>query len=207
MIANTITLLRVGLAFLVVGVFSAGVFPLNLAMLALTVIVIMLDWLDGLIARRLGEESRFGALFDIAGDRIVENVFWIYFSAVQLIPFWVPMVVISRGILSDLARAMAFARGKTPFGQTTMMRSGWARLLVASRFSRGLYAAMKLVAFVCLGALLVLRSSPPELGLPSAEGWTRAATLIIVYAVVALCVIRGVPVIWGGRRYLLEKVK
>ena len=39
--------------------------------LALTIIAFSLDGVDGYVARKFNEESKFGALLDIMGDRIV----------------------------------------------------------------------------------------------------------------------------------------
>ena len=80
------------------------------------------DLLDGYIARKFKVSSEFGALFDIAGDRIVESVFWIYFTYAGMISFWIPLIIITRGFLSDNVRALAFRSGKTPFGKNTISR-------------------------------------------------------------------------------------
>jgi CDP-diacylglycerol--glycerol-3-phosphate 3-phosphatidyltransferase len=202
MTANLITLIRIALTFVAVGLLNIN-FYLNIAMFALILIIIMLDWLDGFIARRYAEASSFGALFDIAGDRIVENIFWMYFAVVGLISVWVPMIVISRGFLTDLLRTMAFARGKTPFGEKTTMQSPWARVLVSSRVSRGIYAALKVAVFCYLAALLIVKSAVLEFGITLPSG-LHVGCLILVYIVVVMCVVRGLPVIWDGRKYLLN---
>ena len=208
MSANLITLIRLGLVFVVVALFNIN-FYANAAMLALIILIIVLDWADGYVARKKGTASDFGALFDIAGDRIVENVLWIYFAVIRLVPFWVPMVVLTRGFVTDLLRTVAFAtKGKTPFGKKTMMNSGWARALVSSRVSRGIYASAKVVAFCYMAAILTLKSAISELSL-SMHGSVLNTMLIvgsiIVYTTVGMCIIRGLPVIWDGRKYLLSK--
>jgi len=210
MSANLITLIRLGLVFVVVALFNIN-FYANAAMFALTILIIVMDWADGYVARKKGTASDFGALFDIAGDRIVENVLWIYFAVVRLVPFWVPMVVLARGFVTDLLRSVAFAtKGKTPFGKKTMMKSGWARALVSSRFSRGIYAFSKVVAFCYLAAILTLRSAISEFSLPiqaSVLNTTIIIGSIIVYITVGMCIIRGLPVIWDGRKYLWAESK
>ncbi|HFE65010.1 MAG TPA: CDP-alcohol phosphatidyltransferase family protein, partial [Caldithrix sp.] len=74
MAANIITLGRIVLVFLVILLFQAG-FYIRLIAVALTILVIWLDSLDGYVARKLGVASDFGALFDITGDRIVEHIY------------------------------------------------------------------------------------------------------------------------------------
>jgi CDP-diacylglycerol--glycerol-3-phosphate 3-phosphatidyltransferase len=204
--ANGITLIRLCLVFLAVALFNIN-FYANAAMLALIILIIVLDWADGYVARKKGTASDFGALFDIAGDRIVENVLWIYFAVVQLVPFWVPIVILTRGSVTDLLRSMAFVtEGKTPFGKKTMMNSAWARALVSSRTSRWIYAFLKLVAFCYLAAILTLRSAISEFSLEIQVSVLNTIIIIgsiIVYTTVGMCIIRGLPVIWDGRKYLL----
>jgi CDP-diacylglycerol--glycerol-3-phosphate 3-phosphatidyltransferase len=161
MAANIITLARIGLAFVAIGLFATNFYGQFLAFL-FTIIAIYMDALDGYVARRLGVASELGALLDITGDRIVENIYWIYFAAIGTVSFWIPMVVIARGFLTDTVRSVAFSEGKTPFGEKTMMQPGITRFLVASRFSRGLYGVSKAVIFCYLGGLIVLRGAMTE---------------------------------------------
>ena len=121
MTANIITLLRIGLVFVAVLLFGAGFYG-QLAAFLLTILIIYMDALDGYVARKLNTASDFGALFDITGDRIVENVYWIYFASIGMVTIWIPIIVITRGFLTDSLRSIAFAEGKTAFGDKTMMR-------------------------------------------------------------------------------------
>jgi CDP-diacylglycerol--glycerol-3-phosphate 3-phosphatidyltransferase len=208
MTANVITLGRILLTFFVVIFFQLG-FYWRVAALLLTILVIYLDSLDGIVARKLGVASEFGALFDITGDRIVEHIYWIFYTAVGLVSMWVPIIFISRSFLVDTLRGVAFAKeGKTPFGEKSMMRSSITRFLTASRFSRAVYGAGKLVAFIMLGMILIIQEGYDILHpiLPdNFLGDFILATEILVWVVVLLNLIRGLPVLWDGRVYLFEK--
>ncbi len=114
--ANIITVGRVLLAFIAIGLLSLGFYPAIIAAL-LTILVIYLDSLDGYVARKLGLASEFGALLDITGNRIVENIYWIYFAVTSQISFWVPVIIITRSFLVDTVRSVAFAEGKTAVGK------------------------------------------------------------------------------------------
>jgi len=208
MAANIITLGRILLAFFTLILFQGG-FGWRIAAVLLTILVIYLDSLDGIVARKLGAASDFGALFDITGDRIVEHVYWIFFTAMGLASLWVPIIYVSRSFLVDTLRAVAFTKeGKTPFGEKSMMRSRWAFILTASRASRAIYGAGKVIVFVLLGIILVFRS--PDALLP---GWLPANSLqtlvlitnILVWIVVLMNLLRGFPVLWEGRFYLFDK--
>ena len=206
--ANIVTLFRIGLVFGVVGIFQVNSIYLNAIATLMVVFVIYLDSLDGYIARKLKVASDFGALFDITGDRIVENVFWIYFSYVKIISFWVPMIIIARGFLTDTVRAIAFKDGKTPFGKKTMMKSKITKFLVASRFSRAFYGGLKVTAFTFLGFLIFLNTGIAKYGWSINSNIITILDLIkavLVYLTVFMCVIRGMPVLWDGKEILFKK--
>jgi CDP-diacylglycerol--glycerol-3-phosphate 3-phosphatidyltransferase len=207
--ANLLTLFRVLLLFVVIAVWARethlDLWLLDALMVLMLAWVIFLDAVDGWVARRRKEATELGALVDIAGDRIVELVLWIFFAVRvdaqgdPLVPYWVPLVIITRTILTDLVRSLAFQRGKTPFGKKTMMQSWWAKQLVSSRWSRAAYGILKALVFCALGAVLVL----DRMGLQAA--WVsslRTVTNLMVYATAAFAVLRGLPVLWEGRRYV-----
>ncbi len=202
-----VVVLRVCLAFVALGLLS-GSFWYAFAGLILTVVVITMDALDGYLARRLGVASELGALIDITADRIVEHVFWIYFATVHLVGVWVPIVVVTRSFLVDTARSVAFSKGKTPFGEKTMMRAGITHFLVASRFSRSLYGVAKVAAFVVLGAVMVVAKGEESGALSLLPEWRSGLDVVriaLVYLTVGLCVIRGLPVLVDSRELLLAK--
>lgn len=208
MSANIITLGRIILAFFVIYIFQLG-FYWRIAAVVLTIVVIYLDSLDGIIARKLGVASDFGALFDITGDRIVEHVYWIFFTFMGLVSFWVPVIFISRSFLVDTLRSVAFTKeGKTPFGEKTMMKTSFTHFLTASRFSRAVYGASKLIAFLLLGLILVGQEGYDILSHWLPENFLVNlvfVTTILVWFVVALNLIRGIPVLWDGRFYLFDR--
>jgi CDP-diacylglycerol--glycerol-3-phosphate 3-phosphatidyltransferase len=193
--ANAVAVTRALLAFLVVGLLYRGS-ELYVGAFVLTLVAIWMDALDGWVARRFGEVSRIGAVIDILTDRIVEMTYWIAFAALGWIPVWVPLVVAARGLLVDGARSLAFEQGKTAFGSTTMMTSWVGRLLVSSRLSRNVYGFAKALAF----SLLILASAA---GLaPGLRAVLAPVGYLCVYLAVALCVLRGLPVLAEARRML-----
>ena len=193
--ANLVAITRALLAFIAVAILFHR-HDLYWLAAVLTITSILMDGLDGWVARRYGEVSRIGAVIDILTDRIVELTYWIAFAALHLIPAWIPIVVAVRGLLVDGARAVAFERGLTAFGPTTMMRSKLSTFLVASRESRSAYGIAKAAAFT----LMIVAYAP---GMPErAHGIVLVIALICVYVSVALCVLRGIPVLLEARRLL-----
>ena len=189
--ANLITLARTLLAFLVVGMLHVRTTGVYLTAAALTVLVIVMDALDGYVARKFNESSKFGALADILGDRVVEMTYWIIFAVFGWVPAWVAIVVAARGIVVDGLRALALERGLTAFG---MMRTRLGRLLVSSRLSRGLYGTAKAIAF----PMMILLFTPGLLGIFGAGLHTVA--YFSAYVTVLFCIVRGTPVLVEARR-------
>jgi phosphatidylglycerophosphate synthase len=193
--ANLVAITRALLAFIAVAILFHR-HDLYLLAAVLTLVSILMDGLDGWVARRYGEVSRIGAVIDILTDRIVELTYWIAFAALHLIPAWIPIVVAVRGLLVDGARAVAFERGLTAFGPTTMMRSKVGTFLVASRESRSAYGIAKAAAFT-----LMIGAYAPTVP-ASAQRIALVIALVCVYVSVALCVLRGIPVLLEARRLL-----
>jgi CDP-diacylglycerol--glycerol-3-phosphate 3-phosphatidyltransferase len=157
----------------------------------LTVLVIAMDALDGYVARRFNESSKFGALADILGDRVVEMTYWIIFAVFGWIPAWVAIVIAARGIVVDGLRSLALERGFTAFG---MMRTRIGQLLVSSRWSRAVYGTAKAVAF----PMMILLFTPGLLTLFGAG--LRTVAYVSAYLTVLFCLIRGTPVLVEARR-------
>lgn len=192
---------RVVLAFVVLGLFSLP-FPYPAWGLLFTLVAIAMDGLDGWLARRLGVASDLGAVLDITGDRIVEHVFWIYFTVAGLVPVWVPLVIVSRSFVVDAVRTIALSRGKTAFGSSTMQRGRLSRFLVASRVMRSLYGVAKVASFVLLGAVLTLAESAAAgqpLASPGVGVRLGGLSDWVVLLTVSICVLRALPVVWDAR--------
>jgi CDP-diacylglycerol--glycerol-3-phosphate 3-phosphatidyltransferase len=192
--ANLITLARTLLAFVVVGLLHVRTTGVYLTAAALTVLVIVMDALDGYVARRRRESSKFGAVADILGDRVVEMSYWIIFAVFGWVPAWVAIVIAARGIVVDGLRSLALERGFTPFGPASMMRTRLGALLVSSRASRAVYGAAKAVAF----PMMILLFTPGLLALLG--GGLRTVAYASVYFTVLVCIVRGTPVLLEAPR-------
>jgi CDP-diacylglycerol--glycerol-3-phosphate 3-phosphatidyltransferase len=64
--------------------------------LVLLIILFLMDWFDGYVARLRNEVTELGAVLDIAIDRAVENILWITFMYLGLVPLWVPIIFLIR---------------------------------------------------------------------------------------------------------------
>lgn len=96
-------------------------------------------------------------------------------------------------------RSVAFRDGRTPFGDKTLQEASWARSLTSSRWSRALYGILKAVTFCALGVSFAWDRFRDAL--VAYEAW-RVLTDVLVMATVLTAILRGLPVLWEGRRYL-----
>src|ERR671922_194442 len=85
------------------------------------------------------------------------HALWIIFADLELIPVWVPLLVMTRGFLVDGLRSLSYAEGMTAFGSKNMMRSELTRWLTAGRFMRTLFGYSKALGFVFLTGLEAFR--------------------------------------------------
>jgi CDP-diacylglycerol--glycerol-3-phosphate 3-phosphatidyltransferase len=196
---NRVTLLRVVVGFAAVCLFGRGP-RMNLAAVGLTVASLALDALDGHIARRSKLATPVGAQIDILGDRMIENVYFTYFAVVGMVSLWLPVFFFARGAATDFLRGLAMRAGQSGWGANAMLQTWWGRTLVASRWSRGLYAAMKCLCFCYLGLELALtRGLVALLGEPAAAQATiRAGAIALTWVTAGFCFVRALPVLIEG---------
>lgn len=195
--ANLITLARLPLLLLLVGLLFVPSFPAALLGVGLLALLYLMDWFDGYIARLRNEVTEMGAVLDVALDRAVENILWISFMYLGMVPLWVPIVFLIRSFIVDGIRGVALSRGRSGFG---MMHSYWGRFLVASRFMRAFYGLAKAVTFGFLYLTHALAIKDPGL-LATLQPLNQSLILLST----GLCVLRGIPVVLDGRIYFSSK--
>jgi CDP-diacylglycerol--glycerol-3-phosphate 3-phosphatidyltransferase len=192
-LANLITLARLPLLLVVVALLFVSSFGWQFLGLILLIVLFLMDWFDGYVARVRHEVTEMGTVLDVALDRSVENILWLIFAYLAMAPLWVPIVFLLRSFIVDGVRGVALTRGKSGFG---MMHTAMGRFLVASRFMRALYGLAKAVVFslLYLAHALALKYPSAALALyPLNQG--------LIFFTMALCVIRGIPVLLDGRIY------
>ena len=72
------------------------------------------DWLDGKLARSLGQASRLGALLDPAADRLYIVATLVAFVLRDVVPLWVVAVLVGREVVLGLALLVLRAHGWPP---------------------------------------------------------------------------------------------
>lgn len=191
-VANLITVLRFPLLVVIVLLLYSGGTVGPLIGAPLIVALILMDSLDGFIARRRDEQTLIGGALDIAADRAVEVVLWMAYAQLRLILVAIPLTVVIRGALVDSVRNVALQHGQSAH---SMVRSSWGRWLVNSSAMRTGYAVVKAVAFTLLALALGLQTGRHAAWY---SVWTVASAAS--WVAVALCIVRGLPVLIEVRR-------
>ncbi|MEN6478494.1 MAG: CDP-alcohol phosphatidyltransferase family protein [Anaerolineales bacterium] len=188
--ANAITLARLPLLFVIVALLYGTSPTLHLMCVPLLILLILMDSLDGYVARHRHESSVVGSVLDIMVDRIVEQVLWVVYAHLRLVPVAIPLLFIIRGVLVDTLRNTQVSEGVSPF---QIMATRWGKFLVGSPAMRSSYAVVKLLSFSGLAATLAAR------GLWGVEATSTqilgTSSLVLSWMAAALCLARGIPVI------------
>ncbi len=188
--ANLITILRFPLMIAFVILLYLGTPVMILWGVPFLIVIILMDSLDGNIARRRGETSLLGSALDIAADRTLELILWVAFSNLGLISVAIPLIVIVRGVVVDAVRAVGISQGIPPFKQVS---SPLSQFLVSSPFMRSSYGISKALAFNLLTIDLALRQLQS-----TQSGWVHLTALVFAWIAVALCCARGIPALVDG---------
>ncbi len=192
--ANTITLIRVLIALLAVAILKVNPFY-NLLGTILILVSLSLDALDGYLARYSNTVTISGGVYDILADRIIENIFFIYFACQSLFSVWIAFIFLIRGLTIDAIRNIFSYSGKTAFGENTIHSSYWSKFLACSRFSRGSYNGLKIIVFTVFAALLQPQSYLSQVISIDALHFLGNTALWLCLLV---SILRALPVIYEG---------
>jgi CDP-diacylglycerol---glycerol-3-phosphate 3-phosphatidyltransferase len=199
MLANWITLSRLPLLLVIVLILYNGSPLARLAGVALLFVGLMLDTVDGIVARKTGQTSLFGSVLDIAADRTYELVLWVCFADLGMIPVAIPLIIIARTTLTDALRSIGVGQGTAPFAQH---RTALGRFLVGSAVMRTGYAVTKVISFCGLALAQAFTGFPGHSSAARSVPTMMAVLQVIAWVAVAFCVFRGLPVIISSlRRY------
>jgi CDP-diacylglycerol---glycerol-3-phosphate 3-phosphatidyltransferase len=198
-LANWITLSRFPLLLLNILILYLGSPAVRLAGVLLLFIGLMLDTVDGMVARKTGQSSLFGSVLDIAADRTYELILWVCFADLGMIPLAIPLIIIARTTLTDALRSIGVGQGTAPFAQH---RTRLGRFLVGSTLMRTGYAVTKVLTFCGLALAQAFSGWDPSSALAQSVPTMLQGLRFTAWLAVLFCVFRGLPVIISSlRRY------
>ena len=154
---NALTVLRIFLVPLLVVVlltrfeghvyFGAAIFGL----------AVLTDYLDGFLARRRNEVTRLGILLDPLADKLLTAAAFLSMVEMGLVPAWVVMIILARGLAVTGLRNVAAGRGilirASGLGKAKMVVQVTAIFVLL--LSRP-WPALKVPGLVALGVVVVV---------------------------------------------------
>ena len=90
------------------------------------IIAALSDWYDGWLARKFNYITSWGKFWDPLADKILTSTAFIGFAIVNLIPWWMVIIIIGRDILITLLRVFADMKN---YIFTTSYYAKWKTLL------------------------------------------------------------------------------
>src|SRR5215213_32176 len=124
--ANRLTLSRLALTVLFVGLLSSSWHYARTTALVIFLIAGLTDFIDGEIARRYGDVTNFGKLMDPLVDKIMVAAAFISLVPLKAVPAWAATTVVGREFLITGVRLMASAKGRIlPAERLGKQKTSW----------------------------------------------------------------------------------
>ncbi|MBO1750389.1 CDP-alcohol phosphatidyltransferase family protein [Actinotalea sp. BY-33] len=121
-----------GLRLLLVPIFAALLLAdQDLWALGVLAVAGASDWLDGVLARRLGQWSRLGELLDPAADRLFILVTLVVLTLRDVVPLWLLVAIVGRDVLLSLVLSILTSRHLGPLPVHFAGKAGTFALLYA----------------------------------------------------------------------------
>jgi len=193
-VANFITLSRYPLLLVFFFMVYSGDYVVLTWSVPLLLVAILLDSVDGIVARATGAASLLGSVLDIALDRTYELAAWVILVDLDMIPVAIPLIVIIRTTITDALRGIGINKGLQPFDQH---KTSLGKFLVKSRWMRSGYGTSKVVAFCGLFLTYAFMQYPQGSWQIKAVSGMLPSYQFIAWIAVAFCVVRGLPIIVG----------
>jgi CDP-diacylglycerol--glycerol-3-phosphate 3-phosphatidyltransferase len=177
---NRITLFRLVLVFPFVAALSVESFLAKVIALIIFVVASATDYLDGYLARRLGQVTVFGQLLDPLVDKILTLAAFIFLAAEHALPAWAVIIIASREFLITGLRLAASSQG---------------RILAADRLGKQKTTWQTITILFFLGA----RCFASQASAVHLSGWTGVIGTILLAITLILTIVSGVGYLLKNR--------
>ena len=147
--------------------------------LGIFVFASLTDWVDGYLARKLGQVTSLGALLDPLVDKVLVTGALVALTGMGVIPAWSVTLILFREFLVTGLRTLEAARGVV--------------------LSAGMLGKIKTTLQMVAIALLLFALDP------TAPAAASAAGMMVYWAAVIMTVISGAQYLWLGRDLLKAK--
>ena len=123
---NQLTILRIILSPVFLYLFLSDIIWMKQVSIAVYIVAALSDWYDGWLARKFNYITSWGKFWDPLADKILTSAAFIGFAIVDLIPWWMVIIIVGRDVLITLLRVFADLKSYT---FTTSYYAKWKTLL------------------------------------------------------------------------------
>jgi CDP-diacylglycerol--glycerol-3-phosphate 3-phosphatidyltransferase len=93
---------------------------------AIYIVAALSDWYDGWLARKFNYITSWGKFWDPLADKILTSFAFISFAIVDLIPWWMVVIIVGRDVVITLLRVFADMKN---YNFTTSYYAKWKTML------------------------------------------------------------------------------
>lgn len=123
---NQLTVLRIILSPVFLFFFLSDLIWMKQVSVSIYIVAALSDWYDGWLARKFNYITSWGKFWDPLADKILTSVAFIGFAVVDLIPWWMVIVIVGRDVIITLLRVFADMKNYT---FTTSYYAKWKTML------------------------------------------------------------------------------
>ena len=123
---NQLTILRIILSPIFLFFFLSDIIWMKQVSVAIYIVAALSDWYDGWLARKFNYITSWGKFWDPLADKILTSVAFIGFAIVELIPWWMVIIIVGRDVVITLLRVFADMKN---YAFTTSYYAKWKTLL------------------------------------------------------------------------------
>jgi len=123
---NQLTILRIILSPVFLFFFLADAIWMKQISIVIYIIAALSDWYDGWLARKFNYITSWGKFWDPLADKILTSFAFIGFAIVDLIPWWMVIIIVGRDVLITLLRVFADMKN---YVFTTSYYAKWKTML------------------------------------------------------------------------------
>ena len=175
LLVQYVTVARVPLAIVtaVLLQYAQALRPLGYLVVAILLVQELTDIVDGLLARRLGMSSRFGALFDPYCDSMARLITFFGLASAGLCGYWLFMLMALRDISVSYIRIMCILSGKQIAARFSGKTKAWVQGL-------GAIVLAALYVFAAPAGTPLIQVTRDQITVPA---WTPQAITIVIAAI------------------------
>src|SRR4030066_250021 len=123
---NQLTVLRIILSPVFLYLFLSDLIWMKQVSVAIYIVAALFDWYDGWLARKFNYITSWGKFWDPLADKILTSAAFIGFAIVDLIPWWMVIIILGRDVIITLLRVFSDMKN---YIFTTSYYAKWKTLL------------------------------------------------------------------------------